>query len=752
MENIKQLLNSLVLVIALGLTSCGYISDKPPVNLDVYQSSGLQTCKIDINKLGEIFKADQKEQIRCLQLNFIQFTKYVKTKNSSTISEGELNDFIRKFFQGKSDSIVKGLSLIFQLNMILLKDEADRISRTNISPLFSLLVIVNQEAIIITDVIKKMSDVKNQGQFWELRDQFKNSVSRFSDFTVQIIEKSPGMQQKLNIKKFLMDIGRKLGDKEINPEIIDSLIFLKQILVSGDKEVITSGELSRLVAKLPQVLTLAFDLYFAKDSNFATDAELSRFYLINTRSLYTIVDFNQKDFKLFTIDDLLRIAQDFIKDSDLKTFKPTVAALKSRLIGGDKNSFSLVDFKNILDLGQDYIERSYFNAITYNIYHGALEKNEPITYLQELDLPNQYDVFSARRITELHSDFQDIAINTRYFRTNTNGVPYYGLTYSRNKFGFLEAAQIKWLSSKLLFAYGHKNSKDVQQVSLLEFQTFLNDLKPVLIKFKLWTSSSTFAQNSVLLGDLFQDKSNGDLEINNYEATDYVLMLLSAAAMTDRFAEDMTSHCDSGINKNDPLFEVGCFNEHFFDLLKTRFKESLPRLMNYINPNNTPKKELDEYLKGVEGFARDNPNPNLPINKRDSILILGALLNIETTLIRFDKNRNNILDLNELKEAFKVYKSATISLAKLEPHEEKYALSIFLYMVSKMEIPQTGSWMKSAMFFAYHQCVSSSICRKTFMNKIEAKRLNIGKLLFYLVNQTPTTPKISKTQQPLENE
>jgi hypothetical protein len=222
--------------------------------------------------------------------------------------------------------------------------------------------------------------------------------------------------------------------------------------------------------------------------------------------------------------------------------------------------------------------------------------------------------------------------------------------------------------------------------------------------------------------------------------------------MTDRFTEDMTSYCDSGINKNDPLFEVGCFNEHFFDLLQTRYKESLPRLMNYINPNNTPKKELDEYLKGVEGFARDNPNPNLPINKRDSILILGALLNIETTLIRFDKNRNNILDLNELKEAFKVYKSATISLAKLEPHEEKYALSIFLYMVSKMEIPQTGSWMKSAKFFAYHQCVSSSICRKTFMNKIEAKRLNIGKLLFYLVNQTPTTPKISKTQQPLENE
>jgi len=170
MINMKKLINITVIVAAMVLSSCGYLSDKPPVNVDVYKVDQLQGCKIDINKLGEIFKADQKEQIRCLQENFIQFTKYVRSTNPDSVSETELNAFIRKFFQGQSESIVKGLSLLFQLNMILLRDEADRISRTNISPLFELLVQVNQEAIIITQILKEMSVPENQGRFWELRE------------------------------------------------------------------------------------------------------------------------------------------------------------------------------------------------------------------------------------------------------------------------------------------------------------------------------------------------------------------------------------------------------------------------------------------------------------------------------------------------------------------------------------------------------------------------------------------------------
>lgn len=735
--HLKNVLHCLVLISAIALSSCGYVSDKPPVNIDLYKADELQACKIDVTKLGEIFKADQLEQIRCLQQNFIQFTKYVRARENGSISETELSAFIKKFFQGQSDSIVKGLSLIFQLNMLLLKDEATKISRNNISPLFELLVKVNQEAITITQVLKEMDDENNQGKFWDLRARFNASITRFSEGTISIIEKSPGLQQKLNIKDFILDASKKLGSKEINPDTIDSLIFLKRILVGGEKEIITSNELGIIIKKLPKIMTLCFDLYFVKNTNFGSDADHARFYLNNVRDLYSIIQFTQGDFQLFTVDQILRLADGMIaKDKDLKKFKPSIVALKSRLIGGNKEAVSLHDLKAILDISHDLMERTYFNIVTYNIYRGALEQNGQIAYLAQLDLPNQYDLFSLRRVTELHQDFQDTAVNIRYFRDEKAGIPYYGTDIKRNKYGFLEASMMKWLAAKLLKGYGHKNAAGAQQVSLLEFQAFLFDMKPVLEEFKLWSPNpATFATNAILLADLFQNKSNGDLEVNVTEATEYIQMILTSVEISDKFSSRLSAVCDAGINQDDPVFATECFNTHFFDtvLNQLNYKKFFPRLHEYVR--NTQAFEVNEYLKGVEGFARDNPNPKLPVNNRDTILIMGAMVNIESTFIRFDSNRDNLIDYKELTEAFKIYKTAIIALAKLKPAEEIYAQSIFLYMVSKMEIPATGSWMESAKFFAFHKCASYDLCRDTFMDKIEAKRLNIGKLLYYLVNQ-----------------
>lgn len=738
---LPHLLHCLVLMTAIAFNGCGYVSDKPPANLDVFKTDELQGCKIDIDKLGEIFKADQKEQIRCLQENFIQFTKYVRSRDSGAISETELNAFVKKFFQAQSDSIVKGLSLIFQLNMLLLRDEATKISRTNISPLFELLVKVNQEAVIITQVLKEMDDKKNQGHFWELRAKFNASITRFSEGTIEIIKKSPGLQQKLNIKDFIIEAAKKLGSKEINPETIDSLIFLKKVLVGGEKEIITSDELRLIIAKLPKIMAHSFDLYYVEKTNFSSDADHARFYLTNIRDVYSIIQFNQSNFQLFTIDQILHLAENFapeelVKDKDMKKFKSSIVAIKSRLIGGDKESFSLRDLKVILDISTDLAERAYFNVVTYGAHRDDLEQDRSISHLKQLD-PKEYDdLFSFRRVTELHQDFQETAVNIRYFRSEKEGIPYYGNEIKRNKYGFLEATSIRWASQKLLIGYGHKNAKGELQVSLLEFQTFLDDMKPILEELNLWSPNpKTFAQNAILLADLFQNQSNGDLEVNLTEATEYIQMILSSVEISDKFRIKLSSVCDTGINHEDPIYETTCFNNYFFNALldQLNFKKFFPRLDLYVK--NTPQGEVDEFLGGVEGFARDNPNPNEPINKRDNILILGALINIESTFIRFDTNKDNIIDYKELTEAFKVYKLSIITLAELKGDKEKFALSIFLYMASKMEVPKTKTLLQNANFLAFHSCHSVELCRKTFMDKIEAKRLNVGKLLYYMVNQ-----------------
>jgi hypothetical protein len=746
MEKLKRLVNHLVIISALLLTSCGYMSDKPVENIDVYKTDELQTCQIDLSRLGEIFKADQKQQIRCLQENFVQFTKYVRSKHPGAITEDELGIFVKKFFQGQSDAIIKGLSLIFQLNMILLKDEADRISHSSISPLFEILVEVNQEAVILSNIIKRMDEPKNQKDFWLLREQFNLATARFAKSAVGVIEKSPGIPQKLNMRAFIIDMSKKIGDQEVDTETINSFIFSKKVLVGGDEEIITTDELKNVITKLPQILGLVFDVYYSKAENFKTRSDEMKFYLTSIRTLYSTILFKQPDFELLNSKELVKLAEKFFKEYDVESFKPSIEALKVRFIGGKKDSVTLKDLDVVLNIFHDFFEKVYFNTVTYddavNTY--ILSKNSPLKdkEITFKPLPG-YDVFRDKaRLDQLFTSFHDTAFNFRYFRDKASGTALYDRVISRNNVGFNEVNISKWLSWKLLKAYGQTDSAGQLQLTMNQFSQFLLDAKPMLVEFKLWSPNfTTFSRNAVLLADLFQNQSNGDQLIDINEATEYIGMLLTAVEVSGRFSNNLTFLCDPGINAADPVYETNCFNENFYDVIlnKLGYKKSFPRLANYVA--TASKDETMNYLKGVEGFARDNNAPGVPVNRRDSTLVIGALLNIETTFIRFDKNNDNIIDYDELSEAYFTYRSSIIALAGLKGDQEKYAKGIFLYMTSRMEIPKTGTWLSDLQFATFNSCVQSDWCRNTMLDKIEAKRLNIGKLLFYMVNQASVAKK-----------
>lgn len=748
MVKLVSALQIVLISATLLLNSCGYISDKPVENADVYRTDQLQSCKIDVSQLSEIFKLNQTEQILCLQENFIQFTRYVRAKNPGTVSEAELSLFVKRFFESQSDSIIKGLSLIFQLNMILLKDEADRITNSKISPLFELLINVNKEAVIITNIIKTLDNQKNQQYFWDMKKQFSESIERFSKSTIDIISNNAGANdQTLNIKSFILDISNKIGSGKVEQKDIDAFIFIKKALIGGDEHTITSNELKKLISKLPLILNLVFDIYYVKSENFKTESEERKFYLVSIRSLYQIIEFGQKDFELVSSDELVHIAEKLFKDVDVESFRESIEVLKVKLIGGTGKSFTLKDLDATINMAHDFFEKVYHLSITYddpvNLYLLGQRR-----LLQPSEFPPKilagYDVFKdPKRLSQLNTSFIDTATAFRYYRNPNTGAPYYENQIERSKKGFTEVNIAKWLSWKLLNSYGHLDQQKQMQITMDEFSKFLLDAKPILQEFKLWSPTfQTFSRNAVLLADLFQTHSNGDQKININEATEFLIMLLTAVDLTGKFKPEITRYCDPGVNSKDPLFDKLCYNEHFFDLLlnKLSFKGSFPRLNRYYT--TAGPQESIEYLLGIEGFARDDNNDGVPINTRDMTLITGAMLNIESTFIRFDKNSDNLIDYNELDEAFLTYRQSIISLAGLKPEREKYAKGIFMYMVSKMEIPKITTLSETAEFAIFNTCVQERRCREIFMDKIEAKRLNIGKLLFYMVTQgsSPTTP------------
>lgn len=729
-----------ICIVAIVATSCGFVSDKPPANSEIYRSTEMQTCKIDLEKLSQLLKSNQRDQILCLKDSFIQYTKYIKTTNPTSIQENELRDFVFKMYPDQKDSIAKALNILFQFDMILMRDQRGHISNENIIPFFDFLSKINQEAVIVNQILKDVG-VNN---FWKRREEFNSSIERFSEETLKILAKSHGTNQTLNIKYFILDLIKNFDIKEISPETIDTFLFSKKILMGGEKEFLSSHDIQLMIARLPQVLSVAFDIRYANEKNFNSDEEYARFNLINVRKLYIAIQFNQQDFKLFSSEEILRTLATISKNNNYIKFNQGIESLKSKLIGGDSKVFFLSDAKKMLDIYHDYAEKHYFNIVTYDEYSELFKKNEAITSIEELDLPGKYDLFSEKRITKLHQAFAETAINARYYRSEEVGVPYLGNEIKRNKFGFLQSALTTLITKRLIKGYGQVTTDGQLQISTNEFKLFLDTVEPILKEINLWSPDKYFHQSAVLMSDLFQNNSNGDLLVNPTEATEYAQLAFSSNSLSKKLNDELVPICNIGLNSTDPRFEPKCYNENVFDKLFNQLdaKSYLPNLSKYIE--DTSPQELEAYLNAVEDFARENPSALNPIDKRDSGLIIGSILNIESTFIRFDTNGDNVLDYEELGKAYNVFKNITIEIAKLKPGQEIFAKSVFLYMITKARPPPSGTWTKSVRFYTYHKCVSSEFCRKLFLKKVEANRLQIAQLLSYVAKSRKATTSFSE--------
>ena len=92
----------------------------------------------------------------------------------------------------------------------------------------------------------------------------------------------------------------------------------------------------------------------------------------------------------------------------------------------------------------------------------------------------------------------------------------------------------------------------------------------------------------------------------------------------------------------------------------------------------------------------------------DAFGVFAGLLNIESTLLRFDINDNNILDgtkrYSEVLNAYEeVYQGAIKGLvAKNGGFLEKLAKPIFMYLVKYGKIPDTGNMDSLAHFAKYY--------------------------------------------------
>lgn len=569
-----------------------------------------------------------------------------------------------------------------------------------------------------TDLLDELKE-DHPETFLERKERYLDHLKSFLRRTHTLLSTDGLIDRPVFYQDFIYDLALVFDGLSLDLELIEDLAPFKKLLLGGDVDRLSQPEVLALLASVEDLAPIVIDFLYGPP---ADDLFLVEFVRKLKANIYDL----SSDDPILEIQDILKVAQRFI-DLPLENFAPTVEILKQKIIGGDPDLFRGRDIGVLFSILAEVTELNYFNEVTYEAMSNRLDTiRTPLTIVPRYNLP-QYRNLTASKIAYYQDQFEDIVVKHRYFRDPENGMQNWGHRIIRNKSGFKELALLKYGITYIIRGWGSPQPSAYKGYALAisELEQLLVDARPVLEELGLWTREfSTFARNTLLMGDLFQNISNGDQRLDIDEFSEYGTLVLTAIEIGDRFLNRLKETCEpvEGDDVSTWTFSPTCYRPHFFPILLNEFAlaDYMPMLDQYVRTDSP--QDVANFVKNVEGFARDpDTNDLVPMRRREFILLIGAILNIEVTFLRFDTNQDNIVDANELERAFQVYERAIIMVANLEESREKYAKSIFLYMIKNMAIPSTAQLLN----FHYNPFVSK---------EVEAKRLNIGTLLYYMVN------------------
>ncbi|OFZ22709.1 MAG: hypothetical protein A2202_06105 [Bdellovibrionales bacterium RIFOXYA1_FULL_36_14] len=711
-----------LIVSILFIQGCDF-ADKPAKDLELYRFQ--QQCHLDTEAFSHFLERDITGDINCLEINFNQFMAGVTTGDSHGIRQNDLVQFVRKYFDGDTQSIIESLDILFSLNTLLLNDYECRIRSQNIKPIFDVLRIFNHYLVKIKKIYEEIDD-SNALYYRSIIEQLLNQFTASILHIIQGREEGPNIV--LNTNNILKQILDHFLKKSNNELVLKIAPIVKVALSGGDPDHISYAESLLLIKKAAKLLMVYVDGFYLQKEHFKN---INGFYQTQLQAANQLPGLLNQNFRvddvLFTHQQIMDLASEVIDvlaeeknkkmttsflDKILKTIKPIA-------VGGEYEKYTYKEVLCLFKHLSDVLEIRFFNSLTWDYYEKSLIVNAPSYGVTPLP-PSHYPGLSREKLYSLHKVFNIILKQYRFFKKE-NGLQYYTHEYKRNKASIMEVAYYRWAMGIVGKPYSESNQ--AIQISMKSLERLLWDFRPLLEEFNLWSVyPETFARNTILLGDLFQFQSDGNLLLNVDEASEYFILVVNAVTVKDEVTKELLKICDFGADIDNPEFHVTCFRKNLTTILfkKLGYQEYMPKLYDYLV--NAGSEVFQNYLHKVEYFARDIPDENIPLGSRDLTLILGALLNIESTFIRFDTDKNNIINPAELcPPAFSVYKKAIIDLVHQRDPEidvSGFEKSIFLYLVKKMEIPT------KYQLAIYHLSGGK---------KFNSHRANIGAILYNLI-------------------
>ncbi len=728
-KTMKESTKTIVSLTLLGLLLCACgLSDEPPKDSGVYNIEELDSsCELNTKALKNILTHDISADINCIEDQLNQFIVLVRQEDPNYISESNLVKFIGKFFP-ESKSMAKDLlSMVYDLNSLLLRDPKGKLSTSKLGDFFSIVKAVNTEGRYLYQLI---TNLKGKS-YWARKQSIYKATQAAALRILTIItpyREENRIDRELNIPDFLTNLDRVFdhADKGVAPHKLESYLFAKKLLFGGEAQIVTSLETIDLFERASELSTLFLDALYSLDKDFSSKNEEHLFFHELVKSLGDQLSPFSHDEPILIHQDLLTLAQDIFSDKyNIQNIEQSLLKIKEKFLGGNPENYSFGDIKKVISWATELTGMLYFNDLSYDFYRARLGSPNAITDLPFPDI-DAYALFSNESKNKYWHQFNYISSHYRFYYDTENRLHFFN-SYKRFKSGLNKTSLLRWIIGKVIDAYGEVPvGKEFVELGERTLRNALHDLEGLLREVGFWPrDSERFISEAIASSDLFMFHSDGSGSSNTEEITEYALNIIHSFNVTDQVHQELAKKC--GVASDGESISIPCFRAQFLGVFfkKLNFGRYYDKLYDYYKESNI--NEFKQYLTNIELYGRINPDETVPLTKEDLGRILVILGNLESAFIKFDKDRDGVLSQIELDATFLVFenllKNITSTKLEIDPDDLSSGLyrSLFFYLIKKMQLPSASK----LLFF-------HSFGRK---KKITSTRYNISAILKQFIIQ-----------------
>lgn len=704
-------------------------------------------CELNIDEFALILEENISESIDCLGKNLKLFVKVVESRRPGYLSRVALENFIKRNRNDIKPEVLRALKSVFDINYLVYGEDPDFISNANIDALVAFAKVFNEKASLNFKPIFLSEEEIDFDSYTILKNKRIQPAATDVMNGLREIYKPQrnGKIHSLDINNLLDSFTTESNRASIAK--VKKFLFMKKILLGGDKDELTHLELDRLIKNFSSLVGLTMDAVRFKKIIISQKQTID-FLNTGLAKLNNIIfpsPIGRNGELVFSLKEAIDVAEIILEDDDLDLdeYYDLIKEAKQVLMQGSADSVTGGDLRRLFNHAFNVLNTGHFFHRFWLAERAFLEEDR-----LNVNIPQGYQFSSLRSTFSTEApridQFSRILKQYRFLKGGQATASYSG-QWKRNPESVFEVAAYEYVLKLVMNKYGCPSNTLAGKVVCdvlpsgnqahwgKEYAYLTKDhVIDLIFRFrKVFHKANLIypereektAETITLLGSLFQYQSDENKVFDVNEATEFTISLFTAIDISEKVEShylDLVKQKKCTKDEFDRI-EPACFRQHFFQAVCLNYPDQFPKLYQALGAKvrdpvtrsllceipttlaNTAFLQTSVNAARTCNFYPSNKAEEIYYTKGDLMSIFLAMMHIETTIIRWDvRNENNLMDPVEVMDAYNIYSPALDGfLEKMPAMVKRLKKQIYQYLVKYEQVPSEKEFSSLLKFVKF---------------------------------------------------